>query len=55
MPLRVDVEQEALGLDVSQHGETAVGIETLAGAAPATWEKQVVDGVMPASASLGTA
>jgi len=55
MPLRVDVEQEALGLDVSQHGETAVGIETLAGATPAPWEKQVVDGVMPASASLGTA
>ena len=32
VPLRVTDEQELLGLDVSQHGETALGIELLGGA-----------------------
>ena len=32
IPLRVDEEQEAEGLDISQHGETALGINLLGGA-----------------------
>ena len=32
IPLRVDEDQEAEGLDISQHGETALGIDLLAGA-----------------------
>ena len=32
IPLRVDEEQEAAGLDLSQHGETALGIDLLGGA-----------------------
>ena len=47
IPLRVDVEQEALGLDISQHGETATGGEMFAGAAPVAWEAAVATSVRP--------
>jgi ammonium transporter, Amt family len=41
LPLRVDIEQEVLGLDISQHGETATGGEALDGPRPAAWEREL--------------
>lgn len=51
IPLRVDVEQEALGLDLSQHGEIATGGEALDGPRPAPWEPQFGNFTTPETAA----
>jgi Amt family ammonium transporter len=50
IPLRVDVEQEAIGLDLSQHGEAAIGAEGLAGPRPTAWEAPLAGGLAESAA-----